>query len=325
MSNHNNSTTTPNHTQDKPRTSIHRSVPDNEPWFAVARSTAQHGKRSDGLSFEARGVLLYLLSKPGDWVVTVEDIMKEGGIGNGKAKRLLADLRKHGYIVTEMTHGEHGKFAGKRDVVYSVPVVTSEPLVRKPARRKSRPTAEPSDGKTVEREIDYIQYRESVQDTESNTYAPDANAPVPRTQPDKPADKPKRKKSKANPRSAELEPDIIYETVETHIFGIEGTPDMPYQWSGRCGQITSWLKGAVASVDGQEVGKISRPAAPEHIKAFARAWVKEHTGAPLPRKPDRFVEHWRAWASKHAGARPRANLQEATPEDKAALVREYVA
>lgn len=135
----------------------------------------------------------------------------------------------------------------------------------------------------------------------------------------------KRKKSKANPRSAELEPDIIYETVETHIFGIEGTPDMPYQWSGRCGQITSWLKGAVASVDGQEVGKISRPAAPEHIKAFARAWVKEHTGAPLPRKPDRFVEHWRAWASKQAGARPRANLQEATPEDKAALVREYVA
>jgi hypothetical protein len=148
---------------------------------------------------------------------------------------------------------------------------------------------------------------------------------VPRTPPEKLADKPKRKKSKANPRSAELEPDIIYETVETHIFGIEGTPDMPYQWSGRCGQITSWLKGAVASVDGQEVGKISRPAAPEHIKAFARAWVKEHTGAPLPRKPDRFVEHWRAWASKQAGARPRANLQEATPEDKAALVREYVA
>ena len=135
----------------------------------------------------------------------------------------------------------------------------------------------------------------------------------------------KRKKSKANPRSAELEPDIIYETVETHIFGIEGTPDMPYQWSGRCGQITSWLKGAVASVDGQEVGKISRPAAPEHIKAFARAWVKEHTGAPLPRKPDRFVEHWRAWASKQAAARPRTDLQEATPEDKAALVREYVA
>lgn len=161
--------------------------------------------------------------------------------------------------------------------------------------------------------------------TKHTEYAPDANAPVPRTPPEKLADKPKRKKSKANPRSAELEPDIIYETVETHIFGIEGTPDMPYQWSGRCGQITSWLKGAVASVDGQEVGKISRPAAPEHIKAFARAWVKEHTGAPLPRKPDRFVEHWRAWASKQAGARPRANLQEATPEDKAALVREYVA
>lgn len=135
----------------------------------------------------------------------------------------------------------------------------------------------------------------------------------------------KRKKSKANPRSAELEPDIIYETVETHIFGIEGTPDMPYQWSGRCGQITSWLKGAVASVDGQEVGKISRPAAPEHIKAFARAWVKEHTGAPLPRKPDRFVEHWRAWASKQAGARPRTNLQEATAEDRAALIREVMA
>lgn len=313
MTTDNDSTTPQNHTQDTPTrrkrenaTIIRAAHSETGKFFLLVRATAQDHR----LSPEALGVLVELLSRSDDWVVQVTQLSKRHKLGREKCYRILKELTAAGYMVRTMVRDDHGKVVRVEYVVHEVSQGEAEPLPEKPDTAKQE--AEKPNTENPDTEKQHITDTRIAQETES-TSMPAAKAAA------------KRKKSKANPRSAELEPDIIYETVETHIFGIEGTPDMPYQWSGRCGQITSWLKGAVASVDGQEVGKISRPAAPEHIKAFARAWVKEHTGAPLPRKPDRFVEHWRAWASKQAGARPRANLQEATPEDKAALVREYVA
>lgn len=50
------------------------------------------------LSFEARGVALYLLSKPDDWEIQFEDVEKEGGIGRDKRQRIFKELEDARYF-----------------------------------------------------------------------------------------------------------------------------------------------------------------------------------------------------------------------------------
>lgn len=53
--------------------------------------------QNNDLSFEARGLLLYLLSKPDDWKAFSKDIEREGNIGRDKRIRLFKELEKAGY------------------------------------------------------------------------------------------------------------------------------------------------------------------------------------------------------------------------------------
>jgi len=62
------------------------------------------------LSWEARGLMGYLLSKPNDWKVQQKDIMNKGAAGERKVKRMLAELRKAGYMNRIRVTLEHNKF-----------------------------------------------------------------------------------------------------------------------------------------------------------------------------------------------------------------------
>jgi DnaD/phage-associated family protein len=50
------------------------------------------------LSWESRGLMGYLLSKPNDWRIRMHDLEKQGPAGNYKLRRMLAELRKYGYM-----------------------------------------------------------------------------------------------------------------------------------------------------------------------------------------------------------------------------------
>jgi hypothetical protein len=124
--------------------------------FSMPRLTAQDGKRNGplGLSFEARGVLVYLLSKPDDWIIQYEDLMAEGGIGRDKAKSILTQLRKAGYIVTAPLHDADGKFAGKEEILNETSILPD------------RHTENPYTGKTGQRKNRHIHKKESLQKKE---------------------------------------------------------------------------------------------------------------------------------------------------------------
>ncbi len=62
------------------------------------------------LSWEARGLMGYLLSKPNDWKVNQKDIMNKGQAGERKVKRMLVELRKAGYMNRIRVTLEHNKF-----------------------------------------------------------------------------------------------------------------------------------------------------------------------------------------------------------------------
>jgi len=72
-------------------------TPRDKPYFSLNRATAQ----DENLSFEARGLLAYLLSKPDDWKVILSDVQHNGNIGRDKARRLLKELEDAGYIKRE--------------------------------------------------------------------------------------------------------------------------------------------------------------------------------------------------------------------------------
>lgn len=85
------------------------------------------------LSFEARGMLLYLLSKPEDWIVRPVDVCKQGGMGKDRYYRITQELVDAGYMVKDQPRGDDGRMLGLDLVVYDIPQKTAdEPTTKTP-------------------------------------------------------------------------------------------------------------------------------------------------------------------------------------------------
>lgn len=85
-------------------------------YFLGRRDTAQDRT----LSYEARGVLFYLLSKPTDWIVRPKDLQQEGA-GRDKVYRILGELEQHRYLFRDFTRNSEGVITGLEYVVYEEP------------------------------------------------------------------------------------------------------------------------------------------------------------------------------------------------------------
>ncbi len=115
---------------------IHRADHGSEhPYFIMRRKTAQ----DTTLSFEARGVIAYLLSKPDDWIISETELRKAGDIGRDKMKRILQELIEAAYMTSTIPRIEEGpnkaQFLPKVLALHECP---NEPLTEKPS------TANPS-------------------------------------------------------------------------------------------------------------------------------------------------------------------------------------
>lgn len=72
------------------------------------------------LSMDARWLLCYLLSKPDNWTVVVGDIIKKGGCGRDKARKMIAELVDTGYMERDQTRDE-GRFSASSFVIFDEP------------------------------------------------------------------------------------------------------------------------------------------------------------------------------------------------------------
>lgn len=106
-----NGATTPNH---KPRIirTLHTA---DRPYFAMSRAAAQDAR----LSWEERGMLAYLLSKPDDWQVNVKDLQQN--CGRDKVYRILADLEAHGYLTRQVVRDKRQVIRGVEYQVHETP------------------------------------------------------------------------------------------------------------------------------------------------------------------------------------------------------------
>lgn len=62
----------------------------------------------DRLSFEARGLLAFLLVKPDNWRIDIENLQRAGGIGRNQVYRILKELISAGFIVRAQVRTRHG-------------------------------------------------------------------------------------------------------------------------------------------------------------------------------------------------------------------------
>jgi len=72
----------------------------------------QRAVEDDRLSWAARGLLCYLLSRPDDWKVLVNDLRKRGNLGRDGIYRLLRELRTLGYARFQRLRDRNGRIRG---------------------------------------------------------------------------------------------------------------------------------------------------------------------------------------------------------------------
>jgi hypothetical protein len=72
----------------------------------------QRAVEDDRLSWAARGLLCYLLSRPDDWKVMVNDLRKRGNLGRDGVYRLLRELRTVGYARFLRLRDRNGRIRG---------------------------------------------------------------------------------------------------------------------------------------------------------------------------------------------------------------------
>jgi hypothetical protein len=73
------------------------------------------------LSWEARGVLAYLLSKPDGWSIRNKDLYAQGPAGVKKMDRILAELTEARHLVRERFKKPDGKFEWSAIVYETIP------------------------------------------------------------------------------------------------------------------------------------------------------------------------------------------------------------
>jgi len=103
-----------------------RRAPREEGFTVLQNDTLE----DDRLSWEAIGLLSFLLSKPDDWTVSKQHLISCRDAGDHKIKRILGELQDAGYLARQRTQDEEGKFVWE-SVVYDTPQREGESIPRK--------------------------------------------------------------------------------------------------------------------------------------------------------------------------------------------------
>ena len=88
--------------------------------FAVIPNSTTHDRR---LSAEALGVLVYLLTKPSDWLVNMAELRQRFDMGRDRLYNIMAELEACGYVVRSQNRADASKrFCPVEYIVHDVPV-----------------------------------------------------------------------------------------------------------------------------------------------------------------------------------------------------------
>lgn len=77
------------------------------------------------MTFEAKGMLCYILSLPDDWILHTTKLMSDFKIGRHYLKRCFDEIEKCGYMAkVGVVKGKGGRFEGYSYMFYDTPIAT---------------------------------------------------------------------------------------------------------------------------------------------------------------------------------------------------------
>lgn len=106
----------------------------------------KYGLNDDRLSWKAKGLLAYLLSKPDDWQVYERDLIKRATDGRDAVRTGLRELEACGYLSRHQVRGEDGSFGHMEYVVYERPMLEQNAVDGKSVHGELPQTENPSTG-----------------------------------------------------------------------------------------------------------------------------------------------------------------------------------
>lgn len=113
-------------------TMIMRAPKDRENPYKAINVTMANDER---LSWEARGVGFYLLTKPDGWRIYPSDLIKRGLGGKDLIYRILKEFELCGYLERVQQRDERGRLSGQASYFHETPL-HFDPIVRPERKRK---------------------------------------------------------------------------------------------------------------------------------------------------------------------------------------------
>jgi hypothetical protein len=95
----------------------------------------------DSLSWEARGLLIFLLCKPTNWTISVQHLVNSGNAGRDKVMRILKELKDSGYVEQSRARNDQGQLGDTEYVIHESPKPKSEnPILAAESPKSEKPT-----------------------------------------------------------------------------------------------------------------------------------------------------------------------------------------
>lgn len=111
------------------------------------------GLNDERLSWKAKGLLAYLLSKPDDWTIRINDLIKRSKDGRDAVKAGLRELELYGYLSRHQHRDETGKFGDIEYIIYERPQLLDTkgviPQTENPSADSTTVNGKSVSGKTV--------------------------------------------------------------------------------------------------------------------------------------------------------------------------------
>jgi len=101
----------------------------DHPYVMLDRRLAE----DPSLSWKAKGLMAYMLSRPDDWQIRVTDLVRRSPDGESAVRSGLRELEQHGYIVRKRRHdAATGRFTGITLTVHESPTPCDSPQAERP-------------------------------------------------------------------------------------------------------------------------------------------------------------------------------------------------
>lgn len=140
-------------------------------YYVAANATAN----DSSLSYKARGILAYLLSKPDDWKVLLSDLVSQSTDGERSIRSGLGELLNLGYAQRKAVRDANGRFLEWEYTIYEIPLSQNSKMGYEPDCQNSivdsTPTApNPKSTQTLSEEQEFEKKRQEAIEKVMNAY-----------------------------------------------------------------------------------------------------------------------------------------------------------